>query len=109
MKPQTAAPRCGSTRPWRAESSAGGVVACPRAEQRAVMLDEVFVLVGGEGRAHRSHEDVVELLRREPPVRDLVQIGKVVVAELVVVVDLEVRVGEPAVPRKLLLVREVLA
>ena len=73
------------------------------------MRDEVLVLVLGERRAHGRDEHLVERGRREPLVRDLVEVLQVRVAELLVLVDLEVRVGELAVLRELLLVREVVA
>src|SRR4051794_25230761 len=72
------------------------VVASPCRKESAVMGDEVLLLVRWERGDDGAHEQVVELGRGEPVVRDLVEMREVGRAELLVRVDLEVVVGQPA-------------
>src|SRR5829696_446868 len=78
----------------------------PRSEEPAVVRDEMLLLVGRERRLDDAHEQVVELARREPLVREFVEVREVAPAELLVALDLEIVVGETAVALELLLVRE---
>jgi hypothetical protein len=59
--------------------------------------DEVLVLVPGEGRRHRVDEQAVEVRPLDPVDEDLVQVRQLRRAEVVVLRDLEVVVGEAPV------------
>src|SRR5437867_2193611 len=89
---------------WRSS-----VVGGPRGEQAAIVRDEPLVLVRRKRRRHGVDEHRVELRRREPRVRQLVQMREMCRAELGVGAYLEVLVGELAVLRQLLRVRQVVA
>src|SRR4051812_35815342 len=94
--------------PVRQASGRSGV-ARPGGEQTAVVRDEVLLLVRRKRRLNGANEDVVEVARREPLVGELVQVRESRRTELLVLVHLEVGVGELAVLRELLLVAEVVS
>lgn len=68
------------------------------------MLDELLVLVRGERRAHRGHEEPVELVASEPIMRRLLQVRERTGAELGIRLGLEVLVGEQPVLAQLLFI-----
>jgi len=73
------------------------------------MRDELLVLVDGEGVAHRVHQDPVELRALHPGHRQLVDVREVAFAELAIPVDLELTVGDLAVPGELFGIAQILA
>jgi hypothetical protein len=68
------------------------------------VLDEPLVLMRGERRAHRGHEQPVELVAFEPLVCRVFEVCERTGAELGVRTRLKVLVGEPVVFAQLLLV-----
>src|SRR4051812_20929991 len=83
------------------------LIARPRREQPAIVGDELLVLVPWEGAAHGLHQQRVERGRLDVLDDRGVEVGEVLGAELLVGLDLEVVVGEPAVLGQLLLVAAV--
>ena len=71
------------------------------------MRDELLVLVRREGVAHGVHDDPVEVRALHPRHRQLVDVREVTLAELAIPVDVELLVGELAVPGELLVVAEI--
>ena len=71
------------------------------------MGDELFVLVRREGIPDGVDDDPVELRALHPRHRQLVDVREVPLAEFAIAVDVELLVGELAVPGKLLVVAEV--
>src|SRR4051812_47586963 len=78
------------------------LVGDPHAEQTAVMGDEVLVLVLRERRLDCRDDERVELRGLDVLDGGLVEVGQMHVAELPVVVDVEVVLGQPAVAVELL-------
>ena len=87
----------------------GALVGDPGADEPAVVLDEVLLLLHRERRADRLHEQLVERRAVEVVDRQLVEAAERLRDELLVTVGLEVLVGESAVLAQLLVVGEVLS
>src|SRR4051794_40950795 len=85
------------------------LVGDPHGEQAAVVRDEVLVLVLRERRAHGGDDQLVELRALDVLDGRLVEVRELRVAELAVAVDVEVVLGECAVPVELLGVGQVVA
>src|SRR3954451_1251631 len=85
------------------------LVGGPHGQEASVVGDEMLVLVLGERRLHGGDDQLVELRALDVVDGRLVEVREVRVAELAVVVDVEVVLGQPAVPVQLLLVGQVVA
>src|SRR5215213_1536265 len=107
MRPRSEPRRPASARARSRGSRRAALILCPRGEQATVVRHESLLLVRGKRGRDGVDEQSVEGGALDPVQQDLVQVRQLRGAEIVVLVDLEVLVGELPVLAELLGVAEV--